>query len=37
MSARLGHASIRTTLEIYSHVFSGQDDDAARKWEEFQN
>jgi integrase len=37
VSARLGHASIRTTQEIYSHMISGQDDEAARKWEEFQN
>ena len=37
VSARLGHASIRTTQEIYSHMIHGQDDEAARKWEEFQN
>jgi integrase len=37
VSARLGHGSIRTTQEIYSHMIHGQDDDAARKWEEFQN
>jgi hypothetical protein len=28
---------IRTTQEIYSHMIHGQDDQAARKWEEFQN
>jgi integrase len=37
VSARLGHASIRTTQEIYAHMIHGQDDEAARKWEEFQN
>jgi integrase len=37
VSARLGHASTRTTQEIYSHMIHGQDDEAARKWEEFQN
>jgi integrase len=36
VSARLGHGSIRTTQEIYAHMIHGQDDDAARKWEEFQ-
>ncbi len=36
VSARLGHSSIRTTQEIYAHMIHGQDDDAARKWEEFQ-
>jgi integrase len=37
VSARLGHASIRTTQEIYAHMIHGQDDEAAQKWEEFQN
>jgi integrase len=37
VSARLGHGSIRTTLETYSHMIHGQDDEAAKKWEEFQN
>jgi integrase len=36
VSARLGHGSIRTTPEIYSQMIHGQDDEAARKWEEFQ-
>jgi integrase len=36
VSARLGHSSIRTTQEIYAHMIRGQDDEAARKWEEFQ-
>ena len=37
VSARLGHGSIRTTQEIYSHMIHGQDDEAAKKWEDFQN
>ena len=37
VSARLGHGSIRTTQEIYSHMIHVQDDEATRKWEEFQN
>jgi integrase len=36
VSARLGHGSIRTTQEIYSHMIHGQDDEAAKRWEEFQ-
>ena len=36
VSARLGHSSIRTTQEIYSHMITGQDEEAARKWEEHQ-
>jgi integrase len=36
VSARLGHSSIRTTQEIYAHMISGQDDEAAQLWEEFQ-
>jgi integrase len=36
VSARLGHSSIRTTQEIYAHMIHGQDDEAAKKWEEFQ-
>ena len=37
VSARLGHGSIRTTQEIYSHMIHGQDDAAAEAWERFQN
>jgi integrase len=37
VSVRLAHGSIRTTQEIYSHMIHGQDDEAARRWEEFQN
>jgi integrase len=32
VSARLGHGSIRTTQDIYSHMIHGQDDEAAKKW-----
>ena len=36
VSERLGHSSIRTTVDVYTHVLRGQDDDAARRWDEFQ-
>ena len=36
VSQRLGHSSIRTTADIYSHAIHGQDDEAVRKWEEYQ-
>jgi len=36
VSARLGHKSIRTTLDIYSHMITGQDEKAVQKWEEYQ-
>lgn len=36
VSARLGHSSVRTTQEIYAHMISGEDEEAARKWEEYQ-
>lgn len=36
VSARLGHSSIRTTAEIYSHAIHGQDDEATKRWEEYQ-
>jgi integrase len=35
VSARLGHGSIRTTMEIYAHMIHGQDDAAAEKLEEY--
>ena len=35
VSARLGHSSIRTTAEIYSHAIHGQDDEATRRLEEY--
>jgi integrase len=36
VSARLGHSSVRTTQEIYAHMITGQDEEAARKWEAYQ-
>ena len=36
VAARLGHSSVRTTQDIYAHMITGQDEDAARKWEEYQ-
>jgi integrase len=36
VSARLGHSSIRTTQEIYAHMITGQDEEAAQRWEDFQ-
>ena len=36
VSARLGHSSVRTTQDIYAHMITGQDEEAARKWEEYQ-
>jgi integrase len=35
VSARLGHSSVRTTQEIYAHMITGQDEEAARKYEEY--
>lgn len=37
VSERLGHSSVRVTADIYSHALRGRDDDAARRWEKFQN
>jgi integrase len=36
VAARLGHSSVRVTADIYSHMIHGQDDEAARRWDEFQ-
>jgi len=36
VSARLGHSSVRVTADIYAHAIHGQDDEAVRRWEEFQ-
>jgi integrase len=36
VSKRLGHPSVRTTLEIYAHAIHGSDDEAVRKWEGYQ-
>jgi hypothetical protein len=36
MSSRVGHNSVRKTKEIYAHMITGQDEEAVRKWEEYQ-
>jgi len=36
VSERLGHSSVRVTQDVYSHAIRGRDDEAARKWDEFQ-
>jgi hypothetical protein len=36
VSRRLHHSSVRVTADIYSHAIHGQDDEAARKWDEYQ-
>jgi len=36
VSARLGHSDMQTPLRIYGHMIHGQDDEAVRKWEEYQ-
>lgn len=36
VSERLGHSSPYVTATVYSHVVKGRDEEAARKWEEFQ-
>ncbi|MFN3323387.1 MAG: tyrosine-type recombinase/integrase [Bryobacteraceae bacterium] len=36
VSERLGHSSTYVTATVYSHAIHGQDDEAARKWEEYQ-
>jgi len=33
ISKRLGHASIRTTYEVYGHLFEGRDREAADRLE----
>jgi len=35
-SKRLGHSSTYVTATIYAHAIDGQDEEAARKWDEFQ-
>jgi len=35
-SERLGQSSVRETADAYSHAIRGRDDEAARRWEEFQ-
>jgi len=36
ISARLGHSSVYVTATIYAHAIRGRDDEAAKKWDEFQ-
>ena len=36
VSERLGHSSVRVTADVYAHAINGQDEEAVRKWEEFQ-
>jgi integrase len=36
VSKRLGHSSPYVTATIYAHAIDGQDEEAARKWDEFQ-
>jgi integrase len=36
VSERLGHSSVRVTADVYAHAIHGQDDEAVRRWEEFQ-
>jgi len=33
VSARLGHSSVRTTADIYSHAIRGKDHAAAQCWD----
>jgi site-specific recombinase XerD len=34
VSARLGHSSVRTTADIYSHAIRGKDVAAAQSWDD---
>jgi integrase len=36
VSERLGHSSVFVTATVYSHRIKGRDEEAARRWEEFQ-
>jgi integrase len=36
VSQRLGHSSVRETADVYAHAIHGQDDEAVRRWEEYQ-
>jgi integrase len=36
VAERLGHSSVRTTADVYAHALRGQDDEAAKRWDEFQ-
>ena len=33
VSARLGHSSVRTTADIYSHAIRGKDREVAEMWD----
>jgi len=35
VSKRLGHASIRTTADIYAHAMRGADQEAAKRWDDY--
>ena len=36
MSKRLGHSSAYVTANVYAHAMPGDDEEAAKKWEEYQ-
>jgi len=36
VSERLGHSKVRVTDEVYTHAIRGWDDEAARRWENYQ-
>ncbi|MFN7994865.1 MAG: site-specific integrase [Bryobacteraceae bacterium] len=36
VSRRLGHSSVRVTADVYAHAIHDEDDEAVRKWEEYQ-
>ncbi len=36
VSRALGHSYMQRILRIYGHIIHGQDDEAVRKWEEYQ-
>jgi integrase len=36
VAARVGHASTETTARVYAHMITGQDEEAAAKWQEYQ-
>jgi len=36
VSERLGHSSVRVRADVSSHAIRGRDDEAAKRWEDFQ-
>ncbi|MFY9726226.1 MAG: tyrosine-type recombinase/integrase [Bryobacteraceae bacterium] len=36
VAQRLGHSSPRVAADVYSHAIHGQDDEAVRRWEQYQ-